>query len=44
LGDIQIGQGGTELYTQDYCLLAGDLRQFESDVVPRLIEHGFSLT
>ena len=33
--------GGTELYADDYCLIAGDLREFTTLVVDRLIQHGF---
>jgi hypothetical protein len=36
-----LGKGGCELYTDSYCLLSGDLRQFESSIVPELIKHGF---
>ncbi|RUS31085.1 S-adenosyl-L-methionine-dependent methyltransferase [Jimgerdemannia flammicorona] len=37
------GGGGTELYAEDYVLLAGDLRQWESKVVPRLFELGLDM-
>ncbi|KAJ1982471.1 carboxy methyl transferase for protein phosphatase 2A [Dimargaris cristalligena] len=36
----QTGRGGAELYSDQYTILAGDLRQFESDIVPRLLETG----
>ncbi|RKP06383.1 S-adenosyl-L-methionine-dependent methyltransferase [Thamnocephalis sphaerospora] len=41
LGTAQPGKGGAELYADDYCLLAGDLRHFEQELVPRLEQHGF---
>ncbi|KAI9599199.1 S-adenosyl-L-methionine-dependent methyltransferase [Syncephalis fuscata] len=39
--ESRIGRGGCEFYTDQYCLLSGDLREFESTLVPQLIEHGF---
>lgn len=36
-----LGMGGMELYADDYCLIAGDLREFTTHVVDRLIQHGF---
>ncbi|KAG0244104.1 S-adenosyl-L-methionine-dependent methyltransferase [Mortierella sp. GBAus27b] len=39
--DLKLGQGGTELYSTDYDLLSGDLREFESSLVPKLKARGF---
>ncbi|KAG0304448.1 hypothetical protein BGZ98_005510 [Dissophora globulifera] len=39
--DLKLGRGGTELYSKDYCLLSGDLREFTSSIVPRLKAQGF---
>ncbi|KAK3818994.1 MAG: S-adenosyl-L-methionine-dependent methyltransferase [Benniella sp.] len=39
--DLKLGQGGTELYSKDYCLLSGDLREFEHSIVPKLKAQGF---
>ncbi|CAG8551752.1 733_t:CDS:2 [Funneliformis caledonium] len=39
---MQIGKGGTEIYAPDYCLISGDLREWEDNLVPRLEEHGFN--
>jgi tRNA wybutosine-synthesizing protein 4 len=33
--------GGTELYSKDYCLLSGDLREFTESIVPKLKAQGF---
>eukprot|EP00842_Homolaphlyctis_polyrhiza_P000289 jgi/Hompol1/1260/HPOL_000528-RA len=41
MGEIKIGGGGTEIIGADYLLLSGDLREFESRTMPRLIELGF---
>ncbi|KAF9360238.1 hypothetical protein BGX34_007878 [Mortierella sp. NVP85] len=38
---MNAGQGGTELYSKDYCLLSGDLREFEHSIVPKLKAQGF---
>lgn len=37
---VDLGQGGTELYSKDYCLLSGDLREFEHSIVPKLKTQG----
>ncbi|KAG0090110.1 hypothetical protein BGZ93_008240 [Podila epicladia] len=39
--DLKVGLGGTELYSKDYCLLSGDLREFEDTILPKLKAHGF---
>ncbi|KAF9929884.1 hypothetical protein FBU30_001133 [Linnemannia zychae] len=39
--DLKVGLGGTELYSKDYCLLSGDLRQFTEAIVPKLVAQGF---
>ncbi|KAG0291336.1 hypothetical protein BGZ96_005274 [Linnemannia gamsii] len=39
--DLKLGMGGTELYSNDYCLLSGDLREFTESIVPKLKAHGF---
>lgn len=36
-----LGLGGTELYSKDYCLLSGDLREFTETIVPKLNAQGF---
>lgn len=36
-----LGLGGTELYSKDYCLLSGDLREFEDAILPKLRAQGF---
>lgn len=36
-----LGLGGTELYSKDYCLLSGDLREFTESIVPKLKAQGF---
>lgn len=36
-----LGLGGTELYSKDYCLLSGDLREFEDTILPKLKAQGF---
>ncbi|KAG0269017.1 hypothetical protein DFQ27_005123 [Actinomortierella ambigua] len=38
---VRLGMGGTELYADDYCLLAADLREFELEVLPKLKAQGF---
>ncbi|KAJ2809511.1 carboxy methyl transferase for protein phosphatase 2A [Coemansia guatemalensis] len=38
--DTQIAAGGTEIHSSTYNLLAGDLREFESHVVPKLFARG----
>lgn len=35
--------GGTELHTEDYSMVSGDLRNWEHDILPRLLDHGFDL-
>ncbi|KAG0006417.1 hypothetical protein BGZ65_008284 [Modicella reniformis] len=42
--DLKLGQGGTELYSKDYCLLSGDLREFEDSIVPKLKTQGFDIS
>ncbi|CAB4435580.1 unnamed protein product [Rhizophagus irregularis] len=37
--EIQIGKGGTEIYAPDYCLISGDLREWEENIVSHLEEH-----
>ncbi|KAG0367102.1 hypothetical protein BGZ54_004385, partial [Gamsiella multidivaricata] len=39
--DLKLGLGGTELYSEDYCLLSGDLREFVDIIVPKLKAQGF---
>ncbi|KAG0360510.1 hypothetical protein BG005_010534 [Podila minutissima] len=39
--DLKVGLGGTELYSKDYCLLSGDLREFEDTILPKLKAQGF---
>ncbi|KAF9125595.1 hypothetical protein BGW39_007280 [Mortierella sp. 14UC] len=39
--DLKLGLGGTELYSRDYCLLSGDLREFTETIVPKLMAQGF---
>ncbi|KAK3823661.1 MAG: S-adenosyl-L-methionine-dependent methyltransferase [Linnemannia elongata] len=39
--DLKLGLGGTELYSKDYCLLSGDLREFTETIVPKLNAQGF---
>ncbi|KAF8989068.1 hypothetical protein BGZ52_000733, partial [Haplosporangium bisporale] len=39
--DLKVGLGGTELYSKDYCLLSGDLREFEDTILPKLKVQGF---
>ncbi|KAF8925848.1 hypothetical protein BGZ58_000422, partial [Dissophora ornata] len=39
--NLKLGLGGTELYSKDYCLLSGDLREFEADILPKMKAHGF---
>ncbi|KAG0300585.1 hypothetical protein BGZ97_003156, partial [Linnemannia gamsii] len=39
--DLKLGMGGTELYSKDYCLLSGDLREFTESIVPKLKAQGF---
>ncbi|ORX72424.1 leucine carboxyl methyltransferase [Linderina pennispora] len=39
--DIKVARGGAELHSPSYNLLAGDLRAFEAQVVPKLMERGF---
>ncbi|KAJ1978003.1 carboxy methyl transferase for protein phosphatase 2A [Dimargaris verticillata] len=38
------GNGGTELWSYDYTVIAGDLRGFETTVVPALERRGFDRT
>ncbi|KAF9902734.1 hypothetical protein EC991_004585 [Linnemannia zychae] len=39
--DLKLGMGGVELYSKDYCLLSGDLREFTETIVPKLKAQGF---
>ncbi|KAG0372941.1 hypothetical protein BGX24_012380 [Mortierella sp. AD032] len=39
--DLKVGMGGIELYSKDYCLLSGDLREFTESIVPKLKAQGF---
>lgn len=39
--DLKLGLGGTEIYSKDYCLLSGDLREFTESIVPKLKAQGF---
>ncbi|KAJ2169886.1 carboxy methyl transferase for protein phosphatase 2A [Coemansia sp. RSA 560] len=39
--DTVVAEGGSELHSAEYSLLGGDLRQFESQVVPKLMARGF---
>ncbi|KAJ1909340.1 carboxy methyl transferase for protein phosphatase 2A, partial [Tieghemiomyces parasiticus] len=41
--DTQIAGAGTELVSSGYTILAGDLRDFETTVVPRLVQYGLDL-
>ncbi|KAJ3299696.1 hypothetical protein HK104_007624 [Borealophlyctis nickersoniae] len=41
IGDHKVAGGGTELLADRYCLIAGDLRQFATAVIPRLVSLGF---
>nr|KAJ3419354.1 carboxy methyl transferase for protein phosphatase 2A [Polyrhizophydium stewartii] len=38
--DTDPGAGGAEIIAQDYWLLAGDLRNFASEILPRLVRMG----
>ncbi|KAJ1974412.1 carboxy methyl transferase for protein phosphatase 2A [Dimargaris xerosporica] len=38
------GNGGTELWSHDYTVIAGDLRDFEATIVPALEHQGFDRT
>ncbi|KAF9152245.1 hypothetical protein BG015_005556 [Linnemannia schmuckeri] len=42
--DLRLGLGGTELYSKDYCLLSGDLREFTESIVPKLKAQGFDIS
>ncbi|KAJ2822994.1 carboxy methyl transferase for protein phosphatase 2A [Coemansia erecta] len=42
--DVTVAAGGAELHSSEYSLLAGDLREFEAQVVPKLMAHGFDCT
>ncbi|KAJ2545577.1 carboxy methyl transferase for protein phosphatase 2A [Coemansia sp. RSA 1853] len=42
--DTVVAEGGSELHSAEYSLLAGDLREFESLVVPKLMARGFDCT
>jgi hypothetical protein len=35
--------GGTELVSKDYWLLAGDLKDFKSVILPRMLNMGMDL-
>ncbi|KAI8318904.1 leucine carboxyl methyltransferase [Martensiomyces pterosporus] len=39
--DTKVASGGSELHSQSYSLISGDLREFETQVVPKLMTHGF---
>ncbi|KAI1317612.1 hypothetical protein EDD11_008182 [Mortierella claussenii] len=38
---LKLGLGGTELYSKDYTLLSGDLREFTQSIVPKMKAQGF---
>ncbi|KAJ3331960.1 hypothetical protein HDU76_001688 [Blyttiomyces sp. JEL0837] len=42
IGEYKIGGGGTELHSSQYNLIGGDLRKWETDIVPKLKSLGFS--
>ncbi|TPX48633.1 hypothetical protein SeLEV6574_g01932 [Synchytrium endobioticum] len=44
LGPYQLASGGTDLYSDQYCILAGDLRNWETAIVPKLLAHGLDIT
>ncbi|KAF9438073.1 hypothetical protein BGZ76_009854 [Entomortierella beljakovae] len=39
--NMKVGLGGMEIYANDYCLLSGDLREFEESIVPKMKANGF---
>ncbi|KAJ2822585.1 carboxy methyl transferase for protein phosphatase 2A, partial [Coemansia furcata] len=39
--DTEVALGGSELHSSRYSLILGDLRQFQSHLVPKLVERGF---
>ncbi|KAJ2847998.1 carboxy methyl transferase for protein phosphatase 2A [Coemansia brasiliensis] len=39
--DMAVAKGGTELHSHDYTLISGDLREFATSVVPKLMARGF---
>ncbi|KAJ1840496.1 carboxy methyl transferase for protein phosphatase 2A [Coemansia sp. RSA 2708] len=41
--DIKVAAGGAELHSAGYSLIAGDLREFATQVAPRLVELGFDV-
>ncbi|KAJ2041181.1 carboxy methyl transferase for protein phosphatase 2A, partial [Coemansia sp. S2] len=41
--DTEVALGGSELHSSRYSLLSGDLRQFQTHLVPKLVERGFDL-
>ncbi|KAL1921332.1 uncharacterized protein VTP21DRAFT_11048 [Calcarisporiella thermophila] len=41
--DIRVESGGTELHTADFHIIPGDLRHWESKVVPSLVQAGLDL-
>ncbi|TPX35444.1 hypothetical protein SmJEL517_g02181 [Synchytrium microbalum] len=41
IGAHQLAAGGTELHSNDYCIIYGDLRHFEDTIVPKLVAQGF---
>ncbi|KAJ3253345.1 hypothetical protein HK103_000724 [Boothiomyces macroporosus] len=40
LGEVSIENGGLDLYSEDYCLIAGDLREFKSKILLQLLSKG----
>ncbi|KAI9333921.1 leucine carboxyl methyltransferase 1 [Zopfochytrium polystomum] len=44
VGESRVAAGGCELYGQDYALIAGDLRRWNDEVVPKLVAAGFDTT
>ncbi|KAJ1990872.1 carboxy methyl transferase for protein phosphatase 2A, partial [Coemansia thaxteri] len=39
--DTKVALGGSELHSSRYSLISGDLREFRSQIVPKLVENGF---
>ncbi|KAJ1665184.1 carboxy methyl transferase for protein phosphatase 2A, partial [Coemansia sp. RSA 25] len=39
--DTKVALGGSELHSSRYSLISGDLREFKTHVVPKLVERGF---
>ncbi|KAJ2905747.1 carboxy methyl transferase for protein phosphatase 2A [Coemansia aciculifera] len=42
--DTTVTMGGSELHSSRYSLLSGDLREFQTQLVPKLLERGFDLS